>query len=154
MTFCFFFPLQCYTIGDNLGLGIQGAVFRYQITGPGISLIPITSEIGYITSGIYQGKVAISVFLWVLGTFVLVSITILSLVCWNRMTHRTYTTIDAGIAGSCILYLASCICRYGPLFSGPSGVSLPAGILMLAVFAVVLSTWKWLFMGSGSLDAN
>lgn len=154
MIFCFIVPLQCYTIGNNLGAGIQGAVFRFQMTGAGNSLIPLPYEVGYISRGIYQGKTAISALFWVLGTLILTGTTIFSLVHWNRISRRFLNYIVIGIAGSCLIYLASCIIRYGPLFSAPSGTSLPLGILALAMFAVFLYYYRDLYVGDnvGSVE--
>lgn len=145
MVFCFVLPLQCFIIGDYAGLGVQGAVFRYQITGQGTSLMPVIYEIEYVTSGVYQGKNAVSVILWIMGTLVLVCTTILSLIYWNNIPRRALGFIFFGIAGSCILYLGSCVVRYGLLFSGPSGTSLPLGILMMAVFAAFLHLYQSMF---------
>jgi len=116
-------------------MGAQGAVFRYQITPYGTSLIPITHEIGYITSGIYKGETALSASLWGLGTFILVCITIFSLVCWNSISRPGLRFIVIGISSASILYLASCGAQYGPTFFGQAGVSLPCGIIILAIFA-------------------
>jgi len=146
MVFFFIVPLQCFIIGDNLGMGVQGAVFRYQMTDQGNSLIPIPSEIWYITSGIYQGKTAVSVILWALGTLILACTTILSLVYWNNISCRVLGFIMIGITGSCMLFIASCIVRYGPLFSAPSGTSLPLGIIILAMFAGFLYFYQDLFI--------
>lgn len=140
MVFFFFLPLQCFIIGDGLGLGVQGAVYRYQITGSGISLIPVTYEIGYVTSGIYHGKTAVSVILWTTGTLVLACTLILSLIHASRVNLHIIRLIVRGIAGSCILYLASLVSQYGLFFSGPAGISLPAGILIMGVFAVFLNS--------------
>lgn len=142
MIFFFFLPLQCFIVGDNLGLGVQGAVYRYQITGSGISLIPITYEISYVASGLYQGKTAFSVIFWVLGTLVFVCTLILSLIHLNRVNHRILHVITIGIGGSCILYLASLVAQYGIFFFGPSGISLPAGILLMALFAGFLHHYR------------
>lgn len=145
--FLFFLPLQCFIIGDDLGLGIQGAVYRYQMTVEGNSLIPITHEIGYVTSGIYRGKTALSLILWALGTLVLVCTTIFALVHGSHLNRRSLEFIIGGIAGSCMVYLASCIVRYGPLLSAPSGTSLPLGILIMAMFAIFLYFYRDLFVG-------
>jgi hypothetical protein len=146
----FFLPLQCFIIGDDLGLGIQGAVFRYQMTTQGNSLIPIPFEIGYITSGIYTGKTAVSVILWALGTLILVCTTIFSLIQWNQLNRRGLKFIIIGIAGSCILYLASCITWYGLLFSGPSGTTLPVGIIIMAMFVAFLYYYQDLFIDTNA----
>jgi hypothetical protein len=138
LIFFFFLPLQCFIIGDNQGLGIQGAAYRYQITGIGVSLIPITHEIGYVTIGIYQGKTALSVILWGAGTFVLVCTVLLSIILMNRITPSILEYIIIGITSSCILYLGSLVFQYGVLFSGPAGISIPVGILIVILFAVFL----------------
>jgi len=129
-----------------MGLGIQGAMYRYQMTVQGNSLIPVTYEIGYVTSGIYHGKTAISVILWALGTFVLMCTTILSLTSWNGLSRRDLGFVIIGIAGSCILYLASCVIQYGLLLSGPAGISVPLGILLLIIFAVFLHFFHDIFI--------
>ena len=146
LIFCFFLPLQCYIIGNNWGGGVQGAMFRYQMTSEGNSLITLPHEIEYITFGIYTGRTALSVILWTLGTLVLVCTAILSLVSWNNIPPRSLRLIVIGIAGSCILYLASCICQYGLFFSGPAGISLPLGAIIMAMFAAFLNFYPDVFI--------
>jgi len=143
--FFFFFPLQCFIIGDNLGLGVQGAVFRYQMTLQGNSFIPITSELRYVTSGIYSGNSALSVVLWTLGTVVLTATTILSLLHWNRLPHSRLKIILAGLISASIFYLGSCIAMYGLFLSGSAGISLPVGIVILIMFTVFLYSYQNLF---------
>jgi hypothetical protein len=140
--FCFVLPFQCFIIGDDNGFGVQGAVIRYQITGQGNSLIPLTRELTYITSGIYSGKTALSVMLWTLGTVVLALMTIWALVYWNRLPQRHLRVIVTGLTGAGILYQASCIVQYGLLFYGPAGVSLPFGVLILFLFAFFLHCYQ------------
>jgi hypothetical protein len=142
MIFFFFLPLQCFTIGDNLGAGIQGAVYRYQMTVQGNSLIPITYEIQYILWGIYQGKTTLSIILWALGSLVLAGTTIFSLISMNAFSRDHLRYFSILIAGSSIIYLASCMVWYGPFLYGPSGVSLPVGILMLGLFALFLYKYQ------------
>jgi hypothetical protein len=143
--FCFILPLQCFIIGDNLGLGIQGAVFRYQMTGQGNTLIPITRELEYIATGIYSGKTALSVILWALGTVVLAMTTMLSLVYWNRLPRSQLRIILAGLVSAGILYLGSCIVQYGLFLSGPAGISLPLGVVILCLFTLFLYVYRNLF---------
>ena len=143
--FCFFLPLQCFIIGDNLGLGIQGAVFRYQMNVHGNSLIPITRELGYVTSGIYSGKSALSVVLWTLGTVVLAATTILSLVHWNLLPHSRLRIILLGLVSASILYLVSCVALYGLFLSDSAGISLPIGVVILIMFTIFLYSYQHLF---------
>ena len=139
--FCFFYfflPLQCFVIGNDLGAGIQGAVFRYQTTTSGISLIPITTELAYVTSGVYEGRTAMSVIFWVLGTSILTILTMLSLVYWDRVTHHQFQFIILGAAGAGICYLASCGFQYGVFLSGPAGKSLPIGVILLVISSIFM----------------
>jgi len=143
--FCFFLPLQCFIIGDNLGFGVQGAVFRYQMTLQGNTLIPITHELGYVTSGLYSGRTALSVVLWTLGTIVLAATTILSLLHWNRLPHPQLKVILSGLGSASIFYLGSCVALYGLFLSGPSGISLPVGVVILCLFTIFLYSYQNLF---------
>jgi len=138
MLFCFLIPLQCFIIGDNQGLGIQGALYRYQMTIHGDSLIPITYEIEYIILGLYSGKTALSVILWVLGTLILAGTTAGALISLNRFSHRTVDFLIIGIASSCISYFLSCVVWYGMFFSSPAGTCLPLGILLLTIYVIFL----------------
>jgi len=143
--FCFFLPLQCFIIGDNLGFGVQGAVFRYQMTVQGDSLIPITRELGYITYGLYSGKTALSVVLWTLGTVVLTATTILSLVHWNQLPHSRLKIVISGLVSASIFYFSSCVTMYGLFLSGPAGISLPVGVVILIIFTIFLYSYQDLF---------
>ena len=146
--FCFFLPLQCFIIGDNLGFGVQGAVFQYQMTLQGNSLIPITSQLRYVTSGIYSGKSALSVVIWTLGTVVLTATTILSLIHWNLLPHSRLKIIIAGLVSASIFYLGSCAATYGLFLSGPAGISLPIGVVILIMFTIFLYSYQNLFFSN------
>lgn len=145
--FWFILPLQCFIISDEMGSGIQGAVFRYQMTVPGNSLIPITYELRYVAFGIYSGKTALMVILWTLGSLVLGAITMLSLVYWNRFPRSLFKVLLAGLVSAGILYLGSCVAQYGLFLSGPAGRSFPVGVLMLILFAIFLYKYQNLLFG-------
>lgn len=144
--FFFIIPLQFFVIGDNYGWGVQGAVYRYQVTSVGDSLIPIPYEISYVISGIYSGFSALSVLLWTSGSLLLGSITLFSLIRWNNLSRSDIRIILLGLTGVLILYCSSCIGRYGPFFSGPAGFCLPAGIIMLGLFAAFLYFFRTFFI--------
>jgi hypothetical protein len=130
----FIFPLQVFIIGTDTGIGIQGAVYRYQVTGYGNSLIPVTSEIMYIVKGNYTGKTALSVLLWVLGS-VLMTITVWFGLVYAAVSRPDYhRKIGLGLAISCMFYLLSCIAQYGIFFHGSPGSSLPVGIGIILVW--------------------
>ena len=143
--FYFMLPLQLFIIGNDMGIGIQGAVYRYQISPQGISLIPLTSEVFYVTSGLYQGRTAMSVTFWVLGTAIFTVLTIASLVYWNQLSLRQIRIIMPGLAGAGFCYLVSCGFQYGVLLSGSAGKSLPIGIIFLIIFSIFVYYYQYLF---------
>jgi hypothetical protein len=134
LTIFFLFPFQVFIIGSETGIGIQGAIYRYQVTVYGNSLIPVTSEVMYVVKGIYSGKTAISVILWALGSVVL------TLTTWFGLVHADGSRADyqwktgLGLAGSCGCYLLSCIAQYGFFFHGPAGTSFPVGIVTMIIW--------------------
>jgi hypothetical protein len=130
----FLFPFQAFIIGNEIGVGMQGAVFRYQVSGYGISLIPIPQEVMYIYYGIYSGKTALSVIIWALGTILLTMTTWYSLVYADGSNPDYNRQISLGLTGSCICYLISCIARYGIFFHASSGTSLPFGIGIILIW--------------------
>ena len=138
-------PLQCFVIGNDLAFGIQGSVFRYQMTADGNSLIPLTHEVAFVTQGTYAGRTAFMVIFWTLGTVVLTLTTIGALFYRNRLPQKYVRYIVAGLAGAGILYLASCVAQYGLLLHGPAGVSIPLGVLVLFLFAVFLQVYQDFF---------
>lgn len=145
--FFFVVPLQCYIIGDGFGSGIQGAVFRYQITGEGNSVITLAQDLSYVMTGTYSGKTAISIILWTFGTVSLVLTTIFSLVYWNRLPQHYLRFITMGLIGAGILYLLSCVAQYGLLLSGSAGTSLPTGVFLLFLYALLLHFYlDWFFI--------
>jgi hypothetical protein len=127
----FFLPLQVFIIGTETGIGIQGAVYRYQITGYGTSLIPVMQDLLYVTGGTYSGKTALSIILWVLGTVLLTITTWAGLVYADGSMPDYNRQIGLGLAASCICYLFSCIAQYGFFFHGPPGTSLPIGVILI-----------------------
>jgi len=103
-------------MGNDLGTGIQGAVYRYQVTGYGGSLFTIMKEMTYVTSGTYTGKTAVSVILWFNGTLVLTVLTIYSLIKISRTDARQIRWLGIGLTITVLLYLGSCISQYGLSF--------------------------------------
>lgn len=140
--FFFILPLNCYIMGNDLGVGIQGAVYRYQITNQGNLLLPITKELDYVVSGIYEGKTAFSILFWVFGTIILSLITILTLVYTNYLTLRHIQIIVLGLMGLSVSYLISCFFQYGIFLSGPAGVSLPIGVIIVLMVALGIYYFK------------
>jgi hypothetical protein len=127
----FILPLNIFIIGDYAGIGIQGAVYRYQITEYGKMFFPLTREIGFILNGTLFGKTALSIILWVSGTMLLACTMIFSLLHIDDTTSDYDNQIMFGSIVSCGIYLGSCITQYGFLFHGKAGISLPIGIFVI-----------------------
>jgi hypothetical protein len=144
----FILPLHVYVIGDFTGIGIQGAVYRYQISGYGVTLIPITRDIVFIKTGIYSGKTALSVILWLLGTILVTCTTIFGLVFVGDPRTDYYRKISLGLIGASTCYLLSCIAQYGPLFNGRAGISIPVIIFLILFWVILANKYPELFSRS------
>jgi len=136
-------PLNIYAIGDRLGAGVQWALFRYQETFYGPSLITISSDAGYVGSGLITGKTALSFVLWDAGAVVLLAsfIVLLVIVAGEREGWTRYAGV--AVAASGVLMVASCVAQYGPFFSGPAGFAVPIGVPLVFAVAWALSAGEW-----------
>jgi hypothetical protein len=134
---CFFLPLHVFVIGNGLGIGIQGAFYRYQETVYGNSFIPLPHEVNYVITGLYTGSEAVSVIFWVTGgLFLIISMILLfKTIRFPELPVRS-TGIILIIAG--IFFIFSCASRYGPTFSNPAGLSIPAGYLWILILGFYL----------------
>jgi hypothetical protein len=144
----FIFPLQVFIIGDNAGIGIQGAVYRYQITGYGNSLIPVTQEIMYVVTGIYSGKTALSILLWALGTVLLTITTWFGLTYADAERTDYFRQIGYGLTGSCVCFVLSVVAQYGFFLRGPAGMSIPFGIGLILVWLGIFRIFPDIFSAS------
>jgi hypothetical protein len=126
--------MNIYVIGDWLGTGVQWALFRYQQTYLGTSLIPVTNDFRYVLDGIIGGRSGISVLIWCIGAAVLVAALLLLIYqlsmepvpCWS-----SYTPLLLILAG--ILFIISCIVQYGVLLHSQAGFSLPIGVPVVII---------------------
>ena len=136
----FVIPINIYVIGEWLGTGVQWALFRYQQTYVGSNLLPISRDIEYITMGVFNGKTALSVIVW-LAAVLLILISLILLVAdpKEKTVKRKYCGGILIFAG--ILFLASCMIQYGFLFNGPAGISIPIGVP-----AILIAGW-WMWSG-------
>jgi hypothetical protein len=136
-------PVQIYSIGDGIGAGVQGAFYRYQESSYGASFNTINRDIGYVTSGDYGGRTALSVLVWVMGDIMLVIATILALTMDRERDKRRSTMICSLLIVSGMLFLISAQLQYGLLLYGPAGVAMPFG-----VFLMICSGWYFYSMRS------
>jgi hypothetical protein len=141
---CFVLPIQVYLIGGNSGFGLEMALYRFQVTGQGNSLIPLTTDLSYVTGGMYTGRTALSVGIWISGTILLIFSTIFSLIYAWQLTRNQIRIIKFTLAGSGILFLISCFFQYGLLLRGAAGVSMPIGILVIILVIYTLHSFgQW-----------
>lgn len=134
----FVVPIHFFIVGDNYGYGIQGFFYRYQEAPQGISFIPLTNEIGYVTSGLIDGKSALSIIMWVLGSFLFYIAFFLFLLKYHADERIHYRIISGLILLSCISLIISSVIQYGIIFSGPAGISILFGIPFLLFFGWVV----------------
>ena len=136
--FFFILPLNIYVLGGGLGVGVQGALYRYQVsTGYGIYFSPIVEELSYVGE-IYTGKTAYSIICWFLGGLILGILTLASLLTINapqKIVPRVYS-ITLGLSG--ILFLISAMFQYGIFFNGPAGITLPFGAFLLILLGIAI----------------
>jgi len=134
----FVLPLQVFIMGDFMGIGVQGAVYRYQTSGYGTYFIPITRELTFILNGTLSGRTALSVILWISGTVLLVCTTIFAFLHVHDTTENYYRQVAYGLIAACGIFLGSCIAQYGFFLKGMSGFSLPVGIIAIPCWIAVL----------------
>ena len=142
----FIFPLQVFTISDNIGIGIQGATYRYQITVYGDSFILLTREISYILNGTLTGRTALSVILWLSGTVAIMSTIIYAFINVDDEKKPFCQQILYGVVFACILYLASSIAQYGIFFQSMAGSAIPLGVLLILFWILFLYKFSDFFL--------
>jgi uncharacterized membrane protein len=125
-------------MGDFTGIGIQGAVYRYQTSGYGTFFFPLTREIVFVLNGTYFGRTALSVLLWVMGTTLLTCTAIYAFLHVDDNMENYYRQLASGLIVSCGIYLGSCIAQYGFFLKGMSGISLPVGIIAIPCWIIIL----------------
>jgi len=137
LVFCI--PINIYIIGDWMGVGIQWALFRYQQTYLGTSLISFTNDIAYVHSGIIQGRSAVALLLWGVAVFLLIGSFSLNVVDVYKGRSGFLKYTFSGIIISGLLFLFTDIIQYGPSFHAAAGTCIPVGIPIL----VVLGLWGY-----------
>jgi hypothetical protein len=138
----FFVPLNIYGIGDNLATGVQWALFRYQQSYLGNSLITLQRDLSYVLEGILKGTSAYSTLIWFLGAILLVAA--LLLLAFATLQNDSRLVKPAGlltVTGG-MLFLAAMLVQYGPALHSDHGFSLPIGVPLIIV------TGGWLACGN------
>jgi len=133
-------PANIYTIGADIGAGLQSPLFRYQQTYLGTSVITLANDLGYVTSGTIGGRSALSILLWVFGTALLIA----AMVYFAARRKEGYEAFRKPLAlltaGGAVAYLLSCVAQYGPTLYGPAGFAVPVGVpLILGVAGYIIT---------------
>ena len=116
-TFTLILPMNIYVIGDWLGTGIQWALFRYQQTYLGTSLIPVSNDFRYVLDSMIGGRSGISVLVWCVGAVMVVAAVFLFIYShykepdsrWSR-----YPPCSQWLPASCFFRLYSAIWSSSP----------------------------------------
>ena len=129
----FLIPVNIYVIGDWLGTGVQWALFRYQQTYLGDSLILVTRGITYALNGTIGGMSGISLVLWATGALLFI-IALILVILANikedpaRIKNASLFTLAGGI-----IFFVSIILQYGVFLTSPSGFAIPVGVPIILV---------------------
>jgi hypothetical protein len=134
MVLLFILPQSLYVIGDYLAVGIRFPLFRYQDSSFGPSSISVIQELQYVFRGTVGGlgsKTAIATYLWVAGLVMLFAAAAMIL-SWHLLDNPDYARYPGPlIIITGVLFLIWGMVQYGPIFSGPSGYSVPVGVPIL-----------------------
>jgi len=136
-------PLNIYVIGNNLAEGIQWALFRYQQSPLGTSLILLPRDLLFVTGGILKGSSVYSTLIWVCGAVLLsVAILLLALAAFRNQPGRVFLAGVLTVIGG-LLFLLSMAVQYGPALANSHGSSVPIGIPVIVVTGIWLMYEKF-----------
>jgi hypothetical protein len=134
----FIIPLNIYVIGDYLANGVQWALFRYQQSYLGNSLILIHNDFLYVADGILRGSSAYSTMIWITGAVLLVAAVIALAIAAVRRTPclvrpAGFLTITCGV-----LFFVAMLVEYGPTLANNHGYSIPFGVPLIIFIGIWL----------------
>jgi uncharacterized membrane protein YecN with MAPEG domain len=134
-------PLNIYVIGNNLAEGVQWALFRYQQSSQGNSLILIHKDLHYVTGGILRGASATSTIIWIVGAVLLVAAVLALALAAVRHTPDLVRPAGMLTVLTGALFLLAELVEYGPVLSNLHGSSIPIGV------PVIIVAGLWLIYG-------
>lgn len=142
----FLIPLNVYCIGNYLATGVQWALFRYQTSAFGSSLIFVNRDLLYVSGGILKGSSATSTLVWIAATISLAAalVTLIWAAVQDEEVKVRYARILTILGGA--LFFIAMLVQYGPALSSDHGYSLPVGV------PVVIATGFWLAFSQASAD--
>jgi len=135
--FLFLVPMNIYLIGNGIGSGIQWLLFRYTSSYLGNGFVFLSLEIQLVESGIVSGKTALSIGVWGLAAGIIVIATILAIYAYLE-GEPSYIRFSAILNfSSAVLLILAIVLQYGISLNGPSGISVPLGIPVILIVAIV-----------------
>lgn len=99
-------------------------------------MITIVQDISYVISGIYSGRTAISIVLWIIASIFLVVATLKHLIRMDDGDLNYLKQTGFLIIGAGIMYVVSCIAQFGLFFNGSAGISMPTGGFFLMLLGI------------------
>lgn len=144
----FLVPVNIYVIGDWMANGIQWALFRYEHSSIGYSLICIGNDLQYLHWGILDGKSGVATAIWSIAGCLLIACLLVNLSTLQKQTplYRKLTAIGTIVAG--LLFVVSDLVQYGVFLHGLSGFSIPVGVPF-----ILFAGW-WSFRDAQTLEEN
>jgi hypothetical protein len=124
----FLIPVNFYVIGDWMGVGMQWALFRYQQSSMGMSVISTVNDVFYIGTGVIQGRSVIAAIFWIIGASLLVGCFILHIVTIRKQSPEIVKKTSLLTILGALLFILSDMVQYGFLFHGRAGICIPVGI--------------------------
>jgi hypothetical protein len=105
-------------------------------------------DISYVTSGIYSGRTALSILVWITGSIFLGTGTLINLIrpdCFNHYYPQLsgFLLIVAGVS-----YVVSSIAQFGPFLNGSAGISMPFGgfaLMLLGIGMMIDPSFKYYY---------
>ena len=137
----FFVPLNIYVIGNDLAHGVQWALFRYQQSYLGNSLILIHKDFMYVADGILRGSSAYRPSSGSPGRFFSSPRSSLLALPPYRAQPAWYRPAGILTVTCGVLFFAAMIVEYGPTLANGHGSSVPVGV------PLILVTGFWLVTG-------
>jgi len=126
----FAIPLNIILMGNSSGIGIQWPLFRFEITPAEIGFFPITNS--FLFAG--PGHSVLSQYFLFFGVL---SLVVSYVLLYYRVMKSAKETGLLTLLGA-ILIICSSMMEYGILLSGPAGISIPAGVLLILVLGILM----------------
>jgi len=134
MALLFILPQSLYAFSGYIAWGIRFPLFRLQYSDYGSSVISLFQELQYVIRGTIGGlgsRTAIATYLWLAGAVLLFAAAAL-IVSWHLLDNTSHARFPGPlIIITGVLFLFWGMVQFGPLFSGPSGYSIPVGVPIL-----------------------